>query len=339
MMKPIYFYGLFCLFSFYSCAYFSHNKDKDIPKSLDKAVSFLKDIQRKDGAICDTINPLFDTWETVLAVEALEAWKDTPNIALNKALAYLFLNENKDGLLCHNQKCKAAYCLETTSQYLLFLNRMNDSLKMRERINKIKTWQKTEGNWAVGNPDVLEQKEFPSVTGFALALMEEEDSICFRKGINWLIAQQNEEGNWGYAWEYYDCPAYALWANLRALATFPDSLAEVAREKAHLYIIKSQEKDGSWNFKGSSIARKPSPELQTALMLSALEYTNRLSDDSITLRGINFLLSHQQANGSWDGGYFPIDNQRYVKKEYVFATTRAMMVLRNYLVNVVWDEQ
>lgn len=313
----------------------TQNKSHNIPKAIHRAKIFLQQIQRKDGAICDTINPLFDTWETVLAAEALAKDKlDSQDVALEKAMAYLFVNENKKGLLCHNQKCKAAYCLETTSEYFLLLKHLQDTLTLKERIATIIHLQKKEGNWEVGNPDVLEQKAFPSVTGFVLGILEEKNAIARKKAVAWLISQQNAEGHWGNAWEYYDCPAYPLWVNLRALANVDDSMARIATQKATNYILKSQERNGSWNFKGSSNPKKPSPELQTALMLSALTYTNVAFTDSAFTKGIDFLLSHQQANGSWEGGFFPINNARYVKKEYIFATTRAMSVLQDY---VNWD--
>lgn len=332
MMKSFYYYFLLLIlsFTFVKCA----DEREKIPKAIDKAKNFLHQIQRKDGAICDTINPLFDTWETVLVAKVLAEWKsDSQDVVLEKAMAYLFLNENKNGLLCHNQKCKAAYCLETTSEYFLLLKHLQDTLTLKERISTLINLQKKEGNWEVGNPDVLEQKAFPSVTGFVLGILEEKDSVARKKAVSWLISQQNAEGHWGNTWEYYDCPAYPLWVNLRALSHFSHSSATIATQKARDYILKSQEKDGCWNFKGSSNPKKPSPELQTALMLSALTYTNVAFTDSAFTKGIDFLLAHQQANGSWDGGYFPINNARYVKKEYIFATTRAMSVLQDYIVH------
>ncbi|MBL0016305.1 MAG: hypothetical protein IPP17_07630 [Bacteroidetes bacterium] len=47
-------------------------------KALDQGVEFFASIQRADGAICDTVNPLFDIWETVEAATAIYAVrKDT----------------------------------------------------------------------------------------------------------------------------------------------------------------------------------------------------------------------------------------------------------------------
>ena len=97
-----------------------YNKEQEIKIALAKATRFLSDIQRPDGAICDTVNSLFDTWETVLAATALyEIQGDTNHLILQKALAYLRRHENQAGLICHNKKCQSAYCLETTALYFV----------------------------------------------------------------------------------------------------------------------------------------------------------------------------------------------------------------------------
>jgi hypothetical protein len=63
-------------------------------------------------------------------------------------------------------------------------------------------------------------------------------------------------------------------------------------------------------------------------MLSALRYSN-IAVNAVVEKGIDFLLSNQSVNGSWDGGHFPIPDKRYMKKEYVMATSLSMRVLRS----------
>jgi hypothetical protein len=294
--------------------------------ALEKATGFLSRIQRTDGALCDTVNRLFESWETVLAATALyETKQDTSDVMLQKALGFLRENENESGLICHNQKCRNGYCLETTSVYYSLLWDIGEKEKVRKGAKMIAAMQKKTGQWEIGNPDVREQKEFPSVTAFVLAMLEKAGAEPHYKkeAYSWLSGKQKEKGDWGRAWEYYNTPVYALWPMMKVLKG-------VEKKKALDYIYSQQQKDGSWFFHDSLVKRETSRELQTALMLLAL-YNSGAPNDEAVERGIDFLLSRQNDNGCWDGGYFPIPAERYIKKEYVFATALSMSVLNRYL--------
>lgn len=301
--------------------------------AMDRGCSFLAKVQQENGAICDTVNPLFNIWETILAARALYAvQKDTNGLALKKALAYLYTNENPQGLICHNQKCKAGYCLETTAEYFLLLAEIGQKQTIQTRLPLVIALQKPEGDWDIGNPNVQEVKNFPSVTGFTLAMMEagglkaQSESTAYE----WLLSKQDAKGHWGQSWEYYDCPAYGLWAVLRALKGEFAEADIVAKERAIRYMLEEQREDGSWYFVGSVPNKVASAALQTALMLAAIEYVSFENKDKVVKKGLEFLLKTQRADGSWDGGYFPIASDRYIKLEYIFATSMAIKVLQHY---------
>jgi len=314
----------------FTCVTFVSAQEKGrralIKDALGKSRSFLAHIQRADGAICDTTNPLFDIWETALAATSLyEIKQDTTQSTLNKALTFLRENENPSGLICHNKKCRTGYCLETTSVYYLLLFDIGEKEKVRKGAEAIAAMQKPTGQWAIGNPDVREQKEFPSVTAFVLNMLSKAgvEPPYKKEAYQGLTGKQTMDGDWGHAWEYYNSPAYALWPMMKALNNNTPG-----KEKALHYICSQQQKDGSWFLHDSS--RSISPELQTALMLSAL-YNAGFKDKDVIDKGINFLLAKQNDKGFWDGGYFPIPADRYIKKEYVFATALSMSVLNRYL--------
>ncbi|HEX2899309.1 MAG TPA: prenyltransferase/squalene oxidase repeat-containing protein [Bacteroidia bacterium] len=295
-----------------------------------KGADFLAGIQREDGAICDTVNPLFDIWETVEAATAIHAVrKDTADPTLRKAMQFLARHENSAGLLCHNVKCRASYCLETTSEYFILLADMYGPQKIQSRMDTLRKLQKPSGEWDIGNPDVLENKAFPSVTAFVLAAFQaaKQEPIFKDAAWAWLLGQQNSEKNWGKSWEYYGVEAYALWPVMRAMRQQGSKESALAIQQAADYIFKAQQGKLQWDSGDPAQPKRISAELETALMLAAYPDLIGNVGHQATENGIRFLLERQQPDGHWDGGFFPIPNARYVKEEYVFATARAMMAL------------
>lgn len=297
--------------------------------AIHRAVRSMTTLQREDGAICDTLNPLFSVWETILAATALlEHRRDKPNPELQKALVYLKQLENAEGLICHNEKCKSTYCLETSAFYFSLLRKTGDSLQVAGRLPFLLNLQKPEGDWDIGNPDVNERRNFPSVTAFVVSLLGETNQgyKSQQDGLAWLVRQQNLEGHWGAAWEYYGCTAYALWAGMKAFKGHAEPAIGQARERALQYIVSQQREDGRWDFDEVSSLKRISPELQTLFMLNALQEAGEQNHPALR-KGIDYILKQQQVSGIWNGGYFPVPEQRYRKEEYVLATALAIMVL------------
>ncbi len=299
--------------------------------AMERGADFLAQIQRADGAICDTVNPLFDIWETVEAATALwECYHDADHPVLQRALAFLKTHENPEGLLCHNVKCRASYCLETTSEYLLLLAQIQGKEAIQSRMARIQQLQKPSGEWEIGNPDVLENKAFPSVTAFVLAAFQaaEMQPLYADSAWAWLLRQQNADGNWGMAWEYYGCTAYAMWPAMRALkqADFPGTKA--AMDKAMDYIYLHKKEFLFWDETLPNSPKNVSRELQTALVLNSLPDLDEHRTYQSATSGLQFLLAQQKPDGHWDGGHFPIASARYNKEEYVFATARAMVAIQ-----------
>ncbi len=311
-------------------------------KALDKGRQFLMRIQREDGAICDTLNPLFETWETALAATALYATlQDSAESAFQSAMIFLRAQENGAGLICHNRRCRESYCLETTSVYFHLLACTSGQRDVQHRTDTIRLLQQPAGQWLIGNTDVIEQLDFPSVTAFVLRLLKEaECHSTDREGaVRWLLQRQLPAGHWGSAWEYYGCTAYALWPVMEVLRNEAGPAALAAKKKALDYILSQQRPDGSWDTADPGV-KKVSPALQTALMLTALQAANAgtLAEKEAIDKAVAYLLSEQQENGAWDGGFFPIASQRYEKREYVFATSMAMMALNNWHIAQIPDK-
>lgn len=304
--------------------------DQRMREANAKAANYLAGLQRPDGSISDPANPLFQTWETIEALLALRACPPQGvRFDEGKAMAFLRANENAEGLICHNLKCREGYCLETTAEYFELLSQE----ECKARIGVIAKMQLETGQWRIGNPDVRERTDFPSVTAFvlhsfSLAGAEPGDMDA---AVNWLLSEQTPEGDWGAAWEYYGCPAYALWAAMRELSYLPEGKMREARTKAVNYILLTQRKDGSWFYQLEGHAKTVSPELQTGLMLSALLHAAGPEGKAAVDRAIEYLLSRQLPDGSWDGGLFPIVSANYSKNEDVFATARILIAFNQYL--------
>ncbi len=298
--------------------------------AIEKGQAFLMNLQKPNGVICDTVNPLFELWETTIASGAIQhASGSQRDTVLLKALTYLKTNQNAVGWLCHNQKCKQGYCIETTVAYFRLLARLGQPIQ--QPIKGLLGLQQPDGAWLIGNPDVNETKKYASVTAFMLVLLQEQHLThlpSYKKAFEFLSKAQLPQGHWGYAWEYYHCPAYALWPSLQVM--LQHNLNTPQKNKALTYCYQAQQANGSWWFYDSLYPKQTSASLQTALMLLGLENDKSKVGQLAISKGIAFLLQAQLSNGSWDGGFFPIKDLRYVKKEYIFATAQAIEVLVRY---------
>jgi squalene cyclase len=302
-------------------------KAQRLKAPIEQAGQFLKKSQQATGAFQDSTNALFNTWETILVTDALLDYYSSNDTSIQKAISWLKTMENKDQLVCHNEKCKDNYCIETSALYLRLMSRIEDPTLINPQLLYLVSLQETDGSWNVGNPAVTERINFPSVTGFVLNLF---DTLNFQyntseKSISYLIDQQLADGSWGQTWEYYNSPAYALWQILPVLKS--TLKGKEAFQKGLNFVLNNQLENGSWYFVDAQIKNHISAELQTALMLSCLiEEKDNKSLEAFE-KGLNFLLKQQKNNGSWDGGMFSIPSDRYKKREYLFATSLIFKIL------------
>ena len=167
--------------------------------------------------------------------------------------------------------------------------------KVLNGTKKITVLQKQTGEWDIGNPDVTIQKNFPSVTAFLLNLLQDAgvEPAYKKEAINWLLKKQTAQGDWGKDWEYYGCAGYALWPVIKVLQNENTKEAKLAKEKAIAFILATQNSNGGWFYKDTAFQKQTSAELQTALMLSALQNAG-LKVGQALIKGINFLISSQQ---------------------------------------------
>jgi hypothetical protein len=300
-----------------------------IAEATRQARDWLVTRQRTDGAIVDASNPLFETWESLIAARALAGSRDKDHrAALQRSREFLLSQENADGLLCHNRRCREATCVETSAEYLQLLIDLGQRPQAAERWPALAAHRQPDGRFLVGNPDVRERPDYVSVTAFVLALGERLhiDDGQLEHSRAWMLAQQTAAGDFGSAWEYYGTPAYALWPVARALRARHEPV-RAARRHILAWAGAIRQDDGGWTLASADSARRVSSALDTALMLLALKESG--ADPDSVMRAQTALIRLQLPDGHWDGGWFPIPSADYEKREDVFATAIAILALQS----------
>ena len=296
--------------------------------AIERARDWLVTRQRADGAIADAGNPLFETWETVIAARALASSRAARDMAATAAaLDYLERQQNADGLLCHNRRCREATCVETSAEYLQLLIDAGDRSRARERWPALLAHRQPDGRFLVGNPDVRERRDFASVTAFVLAvgLRLGQHGPALQRSQDWLRRARTPRGDFGSAWEYYGTPAYALWPAARAWSG-QSAAARQSRRDLLDWARTTQHDDGRWSFQQAVDGHQVSDALETALMLLAVRESAAPARPASPAH--RALLKLQQPDGHWEGGWFPVPSAPYEKREDVFATAIAILALQ-----------
>ncbi len=307
-------------------------KSDKLNQSLSRGVTFLLSQQKESGSFQDSTDHMFNVWETIICTKALVVNESAiqTNINIQKALNWLSSNEHSSGLICHNEKCITDFCVETSMLYLDLKRKIDPTFQFTNEMLYLEKLQEEDGSWKVQNPDVQFDFNYPSVTAFVLNFSTQQTDLNLNteKASAFLISKLIPNQLWGSSWEYYGSESYTLWQALPALAreeknrTLCDSLIS--------WIIGQQLANGAWNFQQDRSKNCISIELETAFVLNALLKINRKENRKNIEKGIQFLIGQQLTNGGWNGGFFPIPNQRYKKKEYLVATSLIVEDLKLY---------
>lgn len=311
----------------------------DRQSAASRACQWLASQQQPDGAIAlhgTILNP--NVWETTNAVIALmkcDAKRYQDVIA--KGFEFLDANWIESGGLPESSGRRLgpykSHCVETTGTAVRAYA-AGGKRGQAEALSKfLFSVQEPDGNWKIGYPEassypngaVLEV--FPSVTGFALAgtAIASSDRAEAERGLAWLAAHQKPAGDWGAYPDYFWTPYYATAQIVAGFAGWGRPNDPVVK-RALSFTRDHQNADGSWGDAGEPLT--PSRELWTALALRTLEAAPDADSKSAIDRGIAYLISRQQPDGHWIGGYFKsafvTDSE---KKEDVYATSLAVVAL------------
>jgi prenyltransferase beta subunit len=339
----------FCLLLFFliffSCVNHSGNDTIDeilIYQSAERAVNYLRGLQHDNGQIILDDDEMFNVWETIEAVRAISLWQDETNLkedqVIQSAIAFLKDSETSFGMVLHSSNHQNSYCVETSSVYielLAFLESKGATEQhgaAREKALYIRSEQLSSGAWRAESFPIPENlQQFPSVTGFALGALASVDIVplYLDAALLYLRESQNEEGHWGFVWQAYGTPYYPMMPILKAIHNHnTDNSFDSVINKARVFLLESQSENGSLSY-GSE--NGPSVELETILGLRALRSCDVGFDDASIKKGIDWLLSIQREDGSWDGGLFPFPGNIFEKEEDIFCTSQVLIFLYEYI--------
>jgi hypothetical protein len=244
-------------------------------------------------------------------------------------------------MVLHSSNHQNSYCVETSSAYielLAFLESKNATEQhgaAREKALYIRSKQLSSGAWRAESFPIPEDlQQFPSVTGFALGALASVDIVplYLDAALLYLRESQNEEGHWGFVWQAYGTPYYAMVPILKAMQYHnADNFFDDIINKAKIFLLASQNDDGSFSYESEKEQNGPSVELETILGLRALRSCDVGFDDVSIKKSIDWLLSNQRENGSWDGGLFPFPGDMFEKEEDIFCTSQVLIFLYEYL--------
>jgi squalene-hopene/tetraprenyl-beta-curcumene cyclase len=123
------------------------------------------------------------------------------------------------------------------------------------------------------------------------------------RGVAYLRRSQEADGSWFGRWGVNYI--YGTWQSLIGLAGVGVSLADPAMVAGANWLLAHQQPSGGWGESADSYAQpsrrgqgRETPS-QTAWALMGLIAAGR-HDHPAVLRGIKYLLTHQNADGTWD---------------------------------------
>jgi lanosterol synthase len=127
-----------------------------------------------------------------------------------------------------------------------------------------------------------------------------------RRAVRFLRAEQQADGMWRPAWGVYGTyAAFHALAGLRAAGVLGNDPAVVAGVR---WLTEHQRDDGGWGedwrscLERRSVTAAEGSATQTAWALLGLDAAGVPADHRAVLRGVGWLLEHQQADGGWPLG-------------------------------------
>ncbi len=133
------------------------------------------------------------------------------------------------------------------------------------------------------------------------------DDPRVRRAIAYLYREQEEDGSWFGRWGVNYI--YGTWQTLRGLARSGEDMRSEPIQRAARWLRSVQNEDGGWGETcqsyepGHPKADGPSTASQTAWALMGLFNAGDLDSPAVQ-RGLDYLLRHQNSDGTWEEQWF-----------------------------------
>lgn len=197
-------------------------------------------------------------------------------------------------------------------------------LSRRDVSGGFSSYEERRGSPALGrlNPsemfdDCMVDRAYVECTGScvrALAAADDADDPelaaaardAVRRAVRYLRSEQQADGMWRPAWGVYG--TYAAFHALAALRAAGVGGHDPAVANAVRWLLERQRDDGGWGedwrscLERRSIPAAEGSATQTAWALLALDAAGVPAEHRAVLRGVGWLLGHQQADGGWPLG-------------------------------------
>jgi squalene-hopene/tetraprenyl-beta-curcumene cyclase len=286
-------------------------------KAIRRALEYNDSVQLDDGGF--GMVKTLTTWETVLSVLALQATRPGESEpAVKRAAKWLESVQLPDGSWAwdfHPGKRLYGDVDDTVFGALAISRALPGSTSVAQAIGWVKRLQGPQGGWAtfskvMRRPDMA--WAVADITGHAVEALAEllgNGAKPVLDGARWLIANQDGEGWWRGYWGARR--VYGTSTALAGLAAAGDAGQQEAIARAARWLRSVQNDDGGWG-ENWLAEQAPSTAEQTAWALSGLSASGAGTSDPAILKGLEWLLEHQNVDGSWDYSMVGSFTHRYM---------------------------
>jgi squalene-hopene/tetraprenyl-beta-curcumene cyclase len=283
-------------------------------------------------------------WDTAIAAYALGEMGTADAAALTKAADWLLTKETRrkgDWSVKRPDLEPSGWAFEFANEYYpdiddtamvllaLMHAKASDPKKQERAERRAIRWlfgmQGSDGGWAAfdvdNNWEILNKVPFadhnamldpacPDITGRVMEALGRRgytaDDPAIRRGVEWLLGHQEDDGSWHGRWGVNYI--YGTFLALRGLKHTQATMARPAVQKAAQFLRGTQNRDGGWgesctSYRVGHYVGAPSTPSQTAWALLGLAAAGE-SGSSAMERGVEYLVSTQKADGTWDEPLF-----------------------------------